>query len=98
MSYIGGKAMFGRFPLFWFLMGVIVGAAAALMLAPARGVELREQLAGTATAELNKAMDEVRKLREQVEDATDELEDASDALEDASEQLEDATDQLEEAS
>ena len=80
--------MFGRFPLFWFLMGVIVGATAALMLAPARGVELREQLAGTATAEWSKAMDEMRKLREQEQDATDELEDATEELQDAREELE----------
>ncbi len=80
--------MAGKVPIFWFLMGVIVGAAAALMLAPARGVELREQLAGTATAEWSKAMDEMHKLRDQVEDATDELDDATEELDDATETLE----------
>ncbi len=90
--------MAGKLPLFWFVMGVIVGAAAALMLAPARGVELREQLAGTATAEWSKARDEMQKLRSQMEDATDELEDATDELQDATDELQDASEVLDEAS
>ena len=88
--------MGGRFPLFWFLMGVIVGAAAALMLAPQRGAELREQLAHTASAEWSKAMDEMRKTREALEDAQEELEDAQEELAEAQEELEEAREQLEE--
>lgn len=82
--------MAGRFPLFWFLMGVIVGATAALMLAPLRGVELREQVAQTASTEWGKAVDEMRKARESLEDAQDELDDAQDELEEAREELEEA--------
>ena len=89
--------MAGRASIFWFIMGVIVGAAAALMLAPARGVELREQLAGTATAEWSKARDEMQKLRSQMEEATDELEEATDELQDATDELQDASEAADEA-
>lgn len=73
--------MGGRFPLFWFFMGVIVGATAALMLAPLRGVELREQVVQTATTEWSKAVDELRGSREALEEAEEELEEAREELE-----------------
>ena len=82
--------MSGRFPLFWFLMGVMVGAMAALMFAPRTGAELREQVAQTATSEWGRAVDEMRKARESLEEAQEELEDAQDELDDAREQLEEA--------
>ncbi len=78
--------MGGRFPLFWFFMGVIAGAMAALMLAPLRGVELREQVVQTATTEWSKAVDELRRSREALEEAEEELEETREELEEVSEE------------
>jgi gas vesicle protein len=86
--------MGGRFPLFWFLMGVIVGAAAALMLAPLRGEELREQVVQTASTEWSRAVDELRKARESLEEAREELEDAQDELDDAVDQNDEAGEEV----
>jgi gas vesicle protein len=82
--------MEGRFSFFWFLMGVIVGAAAALMLAPLRGVELREQVVQTASTEWGRAVDELRKARESLEEAQEQLDDAQDELDEARDEIDEA--------
>ncbi len=52
--------------LFGFVVGVAVGAIAALLLAPMSGRELRAQLGQEAGAELNKAQAEWHKTLRQV--------------------------------
>ncbi len=75
--------MSGKSGVVWFLLGLIVGATAALMLAPQRGVEFREQIAETASSEWSRALDEMRKAREALEDAREEMLEAEDELDEA---------------
>lgn len=71
-------------PLFWFLLGVVFGAALALLLSPLPGPELRARI--SESAEWNRALEEMRKVREALERIPEGAEEAREELEEATEE------------
>lgn len=92
-----------------FLMGTVVGAVAALMLAPKSGEDLRADMARQAQAERDRAMEEYKRTTSEIHSRLDKVQDdvqttlnhvrgkAEEAADQAQEAVEEAQESLEEA-
>jgi gas vesicle protein len=71
-------------PLVWFLLGVVFGAAIAMLLSPMPGPELRARIA--ERAEWDRALEEMRKVRQALEKTREETEEPGEELEEFTEE------------
>ena len=74
--------------IFGLVMGAVIGAATALLLAPMTGSELREQLASQAQKEYDLAKQEYEKQAMRLRLKNEEMEEELEELEDLEEELE----------